>query len=93
MVNFCAVSCCSNHSDQENQLNYYQLLLKNKAVLKQWIHNIGRANLSLKDHILVCSKHFANARGQKLCPDEVSTLKLPVCATKVSLVPPCRAII
>ena len=35
--------------------------LKNKAVLKQWIHNIGRLNLTLNDHTGVCSMHFANA--------------------------------
>ena len=47
MVNFCAVPGCSNHSDKENHLGYYHLPLKNKAVLKQSIHNIGRVNLPL----------------------------------------------
>ena len=84
MVNFCAVPGCSNHLDQENQLSYYRLPLNNKAVLKQWIHNIGRANLSLKDHTRVCSEHFANAQGRRLRPDEVPTLKLPARGTKVS---------
>ena len=42
MVRFYAVLGCSNRSDQGNQLSYYRLLLKNKAVLKQWIHNIRR---------------------------------------------------
>ena len=93
MVHFCAVPGCSNRSDRENQLSYYRLPLKNKAVLKQWIHNIGRANLTLKDHTRVCSEHFANARGRMLRLDEVPTLKLPVLFTKVSSVPPRRAII
>ena len=67
MVPFCAVHGCSNHSDRESQLSYmymymyYELLLKNKAVLKQWICNIRRVSLTLKDHARVRSEHFANA--------------------------------
>ena len=78
MVNFCAVPNFSSHSDCKNQLSYYRLLLKNIAVLKPWIHNIGRANLPLKDHTRVCSKHFANAWGRRLHSDEVPTLQLSV---------------
>ena len=93
MVNFCAVPGCSNRSDRENHLCYYRLPLKNKAVLKQWIHNIGRANLPLKNHRRVCSEHFVNARGRTLRPDELPTVKLPVLSTKVSSAPPRRSIV
>ena len=50
IINFCAVPGCSNCSDRKNHLSYYRLPLKNKSVLKQWIYNIGRANLLLKNH-------------------------------------------
>ena len=65
MPPFCAVHGCSNHSDRESQLSYmymyYELLLKNKAGLKQWIRNIRRVSLTLKHHARVHSEHFANA--------------------------------
>ena len=94
MIHIRAVPGCSNHSDRENQLSYNQLpLKKKKAVLKQWIQNISRANLTLKDHTRVCSDHLANAPGRMLCPDKVLTLKPPVLATRVSSEPPHRAII
>ena len=41
----------------------------------------------------MCSEHFANAQGRMLLPDEVPTIKLPVLSTKVSSIPPRRAII
>ena len=41
----------------------------------------------------MCSEHFANARGRRLRPDEALTLELPSRATKISSVPPRRAII
>ena len=77
MVNFCAVPSCSNYSDKENYLSYYCLLLKNKAILKQWIHIIGRVNLPLKNHTQECSEHFVNVRGRMLRPDEVPSVNFP----------------
>ena len=90
---FLCLPGCSNCSYWENQLSYYRLPLSSKAVLKQRIHNIGMLqNITLKYHTGVCSEHFANARGQMLCPDELPILKLPVLATKVCSVLPRRAI-
>ena len=42
MVNFCCVPCCSNNSIRDSNLSYFRLPLRNKALLKQWIHSIGR---------------------------------------------------
>ena len=58
MVNFCVVEGCVNHSDQQIHLSYYRLPLKNRYLLKQSIHKIGRANLAMNDSTRVCFEHF-----------------------------------
>lgn len=93
MVHFCAVPGCSNRSDRDSHLSYHRLPLKNKQILKQWIHKIGRTNLPLNDSTRVCSEHFVNSKGRMLQPGEIPTLKLPVLPTQVSLPPPRRPLI
>ena len=46
-------------------------------MLKQWIHAIGRKNLSVNAHIRICSEHFVNAKGRSLRPDEIPSVKIP----------------
>lgn len=46
-------------------------------MLKQWIHAIGRKNLSVNAHTRVCSEHFVHANGRLLRPDEIPSLKIP----------------
>ena len=75
MVHTCAVPGCTNRSDRQSNLSYHRLPLKNKVLLKQWIHKIGRANLPLHDSTRVCSEHFAEKRG--LLSSSVPTYKLP----------------
>ena len=75
---------CSSRSDRERNLSYFSLALKNKKLLKQWIHVIGRSNLPLNGSTRVCSRHFTRAEGRKLYEDEVPSLNLPVLPTKVS---------
>jgi hypothetical protein len=51
--------------------------LKRRAILRQWIHVIGRKNLSINKHTCVCSVHFIRANGRILQPNEVPSLFLP----------------
>ena len=77
MVNFCCVPCCSNNSIRDSALSYFGLPLRNKALLKQWIHSIGRKNLPINANTRVCSHHFCKGGGRQLRPDEVPSLNLP----------------
>ena len=90
MPRFCAIPGCSKHSNRDSQVNYHHLPLKNKLLLKQWIHKIGRMNLPLNDSTRICNNHFINSRGRMLHLDEVSSLKLPVLPTQATLSHLCR---
>ena len=81
MVHVCVVPGCSNRSDRERKLSYYHLPLKNKKLLKVWIHKIGRKNLPLNNNSRVCSIHFENAQGRRLRPDEYPVAYLPFSTT------------
>ena len=47
----------------ENLMCFFQLQLRNKHVLKQWIHCIGKKNLPINGNSRICSKHFHEASG------------------------------
>ena len=93
MVHFYAVPGCSNHSDRDSQVSYHCLPLRNKPLLKQWIHKIGRRNLPLNESTCVCSDHFINSRGRMLRLDEVPSLKLPVLPTQIVPLQPRRQLL
>ena len=76
MVRFCCVPGCSNRSDKESHLLYFGLPLKDKKLLKQWVHVIRRKNLLLNSNTKICSEHFVNARSRQLYPSEVPSLLL-----------------
>ena len=57
--------------------------LKDKTLLKHWIHVIGRANLPLNASTRICSRHFVKAAGRRLYPGEVPSEELPVLSTTV----------
>ena len=78
MVHVCVVPGCSNRSSRETNLSYYHLPLKNKKLLKVWVHKIRRNNLPLNTNSHVCSIHFENARGRRLRPDEYPIAHLPL---------------
>lgn len=84
MVHCCSVPGCSHRSDREQSLSFFGLPLKNKILLKQWIHRIGRKNLRINPNTRVCSVHFVRAAGRRLRPDEVPSLNLPVLATSAA---------
>ena len=84
MVHFCCVPGCSNRSSRERHLSYFALTLKNKKLLRNWIHKIGRMKLPINASTRVCSDHFLNATGCRLHPDEYPSVKLPVLSTTVS---------
>ena len=84
MVNTCAVPSCSSRSDRETHLPFHALPLSNKALLKRWVHQIGRTNLPINPSTRVCSRHFKNSHGRKLRCDECPTENLPQLATRVS---------
>ena len=84
MVHFCCVPGCSSKSFRESYMSFFGLPLKDKKLLKQWIHAIGRKNLYLNKHTRVCSRHFVNANKRLLRPDEVATLELPQFSTPSS---------
>ena len=84
MMHFCCVPGCSNRSSRERYLLYFAVPLKNKKLLRNWIHKIGRKKLPINASTRVCSDHFVNATGRRLRPDEYPSLKLPVLSTTVS---------
>ena len=90
MPHFCAIPGCSKRSNRDSQVNYHHLPLKNKLLLKQWIHKIGRTNLLLNDSTRICNNHFINLRGRMLHLDEVPSLKLLVLPMQVTLSCLCR---
>ena len=79
MVHVCVVPGCSNCSDRETRLSYFHFPLKNKRLLKIWIHQIRRKNLPLRlnGNSRVCIDHFVNASQRLLRVDEYPTVKLP----------------
>ena len=83
MVHVCVVPGCSNHSNRDKQLSFYCLPLKNKSLLKTWIHKIGRKNFPLNTNSRVCSAHFVGSTGRCLRPDEYPTMNLPVLTTPI----------
>ena len=93
MVNTCAVPGCSSRSDRETHLSFHALPLSNKALLKRWVHQIGRTKLPINSSTRVCSRHFKNSHGRKLRCDECPTENLPQLATRVSTPTPRRPLI
>ena len=83
MVHCCCVPGCSNRSDRERHLSFFTLPLKNKTLLKVWIHRIGRKNLPINRNTRVCSQHFERATKRRLLSDECPTLNLPVLTTSI----------
>ena len=83
MVHCCCVPRCSNRSDREGHLSFFRLLLKNKALLKGWIHRIGWKNLPLNPNMRVRSKHFEAATKRRLLSDEYPSVRLSVLTTSV----------
>ena len=81
MVQFCCVPRCSNRSDKESHLLYFGLPLKDKKLLKQWVHVIWWKNLLLNSNTKICNEHFVNARSRQLYPGEVPSLLLPTTST------------
>ena len=77
MVHFCCVPGCSNRSNRDTAISYFGLPLKNKSLLRVWIHEIGRENLPLNNNTRICSSHFVSAAKRKLRPDEYPTMNLP----------------
>ncbi len=75
---------CSSRSNRERSLSYYGLPLKNKSLLKQWIHVIGRSNLPVNTSTRICSRHFVNAEGRRLYAGEVPSKHLPSRPTQSS---------
>ena len=83
MVHFCAVPGCSNRYGRNTSVSFYALPLKNKRLLKIWIHKIGRKDLPINASTRICSDHFVNAAGRRLQPDEYPSVNLPVLSTTV----------
>ena len=77
MVHFCCIPGCSNRSNRDTAVSYFGLRLKNKPLLRVWIHKIGQQNLPLNNNTRICSNHFVSAAKRKLRPDEYPTINLP----------------
>ena len=84
MVHFCYVPGCSNRSSREHHISYFALPLKNKQLLRNWIHKISHKNLPINTSTHICSEYFVNATGRRLRPDEYPSVKLPVLSTAIS---------
>ena len=88
MPHFCAVPGCSKRSDRDSQVSYHCLPLKNKLLLKQWIHkSVERIYHSM---IPRAQQQFVHSRGRMLHSDKVPSLKLPVLPTQAALSRPRR---
>ena len=88
MVNTCVVPGCGSRSDRDHQLSFHRLPPKNKTLLRQWLHHIGRKNVPLNNNSRICSRHFKNSHKRKLHSDEYPTENLPKLATRVSIPTP-----
>lgn len=84
MVHFCAVPGCSNNSTKKPELSFHRLPLKDKKLIKIWIHKIGRKNLPVNGNTRVCSEHFVNSANRRLRPGEFPSINLPILSTTVS---------
>ena len=84
MVHFCAVPGCSNDSIKKPGLSFHRLPLKNKRLLKVWVHKIGRKNLPVNNNTRVCSEHFIDSANRRLRLDEYPSIKLPVLSTSIT---------
>ena len=73
--------------------NRYHYPLKNKTLLKKWLHQIGRKNVPLNNNSRVCSKHFKQSHKRLLRCDEYPTENLPQLATRISTPTPRRPLI
>lgn len=76
---------CNNSTISRPDLSFHRLPLKRKAVLRVWIHKIGRKNLPLNNNSRVCSEHFVNSTNRRLRKDEYPTLRLPELPTQVTM--------
>ena len=76
---------CSNDSVKKPGLTFHRLLLKNKKLLKVWIHKIGQKNLPVNDNTWVCSEHFVNSAGRWVRKDVFPSLNLPVLPTSMTM--------
>ena len=81
---FCCVPGYSKRSERDNDVSFHRLPLKDKKLLKVWVHKIGRKNLQINSSTRVCSRHFIGSKGRKLRPDEYPTLNLPILPTQVT---------
>ena len=93
MVNTCVVPGCGSRSDRDHHLSFHLLPLKNKSLLKQWLHQIGRNNIPLNNNSRVCSKHFKQSHKRLLRCDEYPTENLPQLATQISTPTPRRPLV
>ena len=93
MVNTCVVPGCGSRSDRDHHLSFHLLPLKNKSLLKQWLHQIGRKNVPLNNNSRVCSKHFKQSHKCLLRCDEYPTENLPQLATRISTPTPRRPLV
>ena len=93
MVNTCVVPGCGSRSDRDHHLSFHLLPLKNKPLLKKWLHQIGRKNVPLNKNSRVCSRHFKNSHLRKLHSDEYPTENLPRLATRATTSTPRRPLV
>lgn len=86
-MHYCVVPGCNKSSTTHPNLSFHRLPLKNKHLLKIWVHKVGRKNLPLNCHSRVCSDHFINSVGRLLRNDEFPTENLPILPTRVTSKP------
>ena len=73
MFQCCSFPDCFSTSNM-SVIYHFAFPMKNKKLLKHWVHVIRRANPPLNRHTRTCSKHFVNAEGRRLYSDEVPSL-------------------
>ena len=87
MVHCCCVPNCSSRSDRETDLSFFHLPLNNRRLLNRWVHVIRQTNLPIHRNTRICSRHFVNAKGRRLYPNEVPSLSLPRPSTATRTIP------
>ena len=52
MMNISVVPGCRSRSDRDHHLSFHLLPLKNKTLLKKWLHQIEQKNVLMVEYVL-----------------------------------------
>ncbi|XP_071416479.1 zinc finger protein 641-like [Pithys albifrons albifrons] len=67
MVSCSALNChnATSGAHKNSSVSFYGFPLQDQALLKRWLHNMGRATATPSKHQRLCSKHFEESSFQR----------------------------